>query len=356
METTASAKSNRLIWLDVIRGMCAIFIVLSHFPSSPLIYKIFYAPIMIPAFFFVSGYLSKNYNGDIKNFLYNRSLKLLIFRFIIITEVKFMSVKLIIKCLTNPKHFINTILEIITDTLLGRSAWFFSCLIIVSLYFIIINTLCRNKSIPMVIVSIAFAVIGILISKEDTIRAWSWDTALVCQLFYVIGYCVKQKQWLSENKIKTRYCILSSILYLGSVVIFAKIFGAENIAIVVANNTWKIIPVTVFLIFTGNLFIICLAQKLIFSKFLAYVGRHSFLYFAFAGQLMLYCRQAVLILYDVTGIQLLNNNLITCIPIVLAACLINLIPCKLSDKFCPALNGTIKLPKLKTKDKNNPIN
>ena len=346
-----TVKKEREVWLDVARGLCAIFVVLSHVPSTPLIYKMFYAPIMIPPFFFVSGYLSKNYNGSVGKFFYNRVLKLLIVRLIIVAELTLMSVKVIWRCLTSPSYLLNTLLDIIINTFMGHRAWFFSCLILISVCFIIINKLCRDKIPAMLTVSVILAAVGILVSERGTVRAWSWDTALVCQLFFVIGYCVKKKQLLSGDKIKVWHCLISAIVYFGVEIIFAVIFGAENITITVANNDWGIIAITAVIIFTGNVFLICLAKKLPPLRFLTYIGKHSFLYFALGGQVMLYCLQGVQILYNLTGFSPLNNIYITCIPVTLIACVIMLIPCWLSDKFCPALNGRINLPPLNGKNR-----
>lgn len=342
-------KQKRLPWIDVIRGICSVLVIFSHIPSSPINIGVFYAPIMIPSFFFVSGYLGKNYNGNIVKFLYNRVLKLFIFRFIAIFEINLISVNVVIKTFQNPLYLIKYIADLSLKVIIGKSFWFISCLIVVSIYFIIINKLCKNKPVFMLLVSLAAAAVGLYISTPGVIVNWSWDTALVCQFFYVAGYCAKQKQCIEKIRFTPKLCILTGILYIISVIIFAKFFGINNIFIIVANNTWRYIPVTSILILVGISFIICLSQILQGSKLLIYIGRHSLLYFTMGGLCMFYCNAILQYIYTLTHFEPLNNIYITCMPILIVSTLLTLIPCWLSDKFCPALNGTIHLPELKLK-------
>lgn len=346
-----TTNQGREVWLDIIRGICAVFVIIAHVPSSPVIYGIFYAPIMIPAFFFVSGYLGKNYDGSIGKFLYYRVLKLFIAYIIILFLYNLLSVSTILSIINEPAEFIQFLIDYLNDLFLGYKLWFIPALIFVSVYFIIINKICSNKPLPMFIASAIIAAIGLYIGKPDKFILWHSQTAMICLLFYTAGYCVKQKQWLNKFKFTAKSCILTAILYFGSVIAFSLIFGAENIFIIAANNEWKILPVTATMIFLGVLFIICLSKKLSSCKLLSYIGTHSLLYFAFSSQCIDIFQKVVNSLYDITRLSFLNNVYITCLPLTLCAVLLMLIPCKLSDKFCPALNGKINLPTLKTKDK-----
>ncbi|MGN0475091.1 MAG: acyltransferase family protein [Acutalibacteraceae bacterium] len=343
------SNTQRQPWIDVIRGICSVLVIFSHIPSSPVDIGIFYAPIMIPSFFFVSGYLGKNYNGNIVEFLYNRVLKLFIFRFIAIFEINLISVNVVIKTFQNPLYLIKYIAYLSLKVIIGRSFWFISCLIVVSIYFIVINKLCKNKPVFMLSVSLAAAAFGLYISTPGVIVNWSWDTALVCQFFYVTGYCVKQKQWIEKVKFTPKLCLLIGTLYTASVIIFAKFLGINNILIIVANNTWRCIPVTSILILLGISFIICLSRIMQTSRLLTYIGKHSLLYFTMGGLCLSYCNAILQYIYTTTHFEPLNNIYITCMPILIVSTLLTLIPCWLSDKFCPALNGTIYLPELKLK-------
>ncbi len=344
-------NKKNLPWLDIMRAISAILVMVSHVPNVPVVYGMFFAPVTIPIFFFVSGYLSKNYTYGIGRFLYNRVLKLLIFQFIIEFELHVLSVTVLIKTLQNPMYLVNLIAECTWKIIIGESQWFIPCLIVVSIYFIIINKLCKDKAVLMIPVSLVLAAIGLYVSVPEHISNWSWDTALVCQLFYVIGYCIKQKQIISKFEFTTKSCVQWGILYISIVIIFAIIFGPENIFITVANNNWKCIPITSILILIGTIFLICLSHKIEFSKTLIYIGKHSMLYFAIGGLIMMYLYQGIQYLYQLTHFEPFNNIYLTCIPIIIASTLLTLIPCWLSDKFCPILNGTINLPQLKFTNK-----
>lgn len=253
--------------------------------------------------------------------------------------------------LRDPMYLVNLIIELTWEIIIGTSQWFMPCLILVSICFIIINKLCKDKVKFMIPVSLALATIGWYFSVPGHIANWNWDTALVCQFFYVIGYCVKQKEIITKFEFTTKSCVRWGILYISTVIIFAIILGPENIFITVANNDWKCIPVTAILILIGTIFIICLSHKLESSKILPYIGKHSLLYFTIGGLIMMYLYQGTQYLYQLTSFEPFNNIYLTCIPIIIASTFLTLIPCWLSDKFCPILNGKINLPQLKFTNK-----
>mgnify|MGYP007112703159 CR=1 FL=1 len=51
------AKSTKRIeWLDMARGICMLFVMISHLEICPIIYKIVFGPVFLSMFFFISGY------------------------------------------------------------------------------------------------------------------------------------------------------------------------------------------------------------------------------------------------------------------------------------------------------------
>lgn len=340
---------QRQPWLDVVRGICSLLVVLYHVPSTPLSYVIFYSPIMIPAFFFVSGYLSKNYDGSVLKFLYNRVLKLFICYLIIMFVGKILIVSNIPLILQNPKYLIQIIISYFVYIYNGYDFWFLPCLICISLYFIIINKICRDKPVPMLIISAIIAGIGLYIGEPDKFILWHSQTAMICLFFYMAGYCVKKTQWIDNHNFTAKSCILTGLLYFSAVIVFSLIFGMENIIIVAANNEWKILPVTAILIFLGIIFIICLSKQLNSCRILAYIGAHSMIYFTFGSRCTDIIWRGINALYSLIKLPFINNTYIMSIFFTVCTCALMLVICKLSDKFFPALNGRINLPELKLK-------
>ncbi len=338
-------STQRQPWLDIIRGICAIMVVLSHVTSTPLIYGVFYSPIMISAFFLVSGYLSKNYDGSVLKFLYNRVLKLVIAYLIIILFDKLLLVSNIPIILNDPKYLLKMAADYCNYIFYGYDLWFVPCLVCVSIYFIIVNKICRYKPLPMFIMSAVIAAIGLYINQPDEFVNWHAHTALVCLFFYMTGYCVKKKKWIDNYNFTVKSCILSGGAYLAAIIVFSLIFGMENIFIVAANNEWQILPVTALLMLLGVWFIICLSKKIPSCKLLEYIGAHSLIYFAFGSRCMAFFQRST----ENMEMPVLGNPYIKSILLTVCGCLMTLIVCKLSDKFFPPLNGNIRLPELKSK-------
>lgn len=348
MQTNAGALKKREKWPDIARGLCAMLVILSHVPNVPTLYKLFYSPFMIPLFYIVSGYLTKNYGGKAVDFFYNKVLKELILKFMVVVSLTTFSVTTVVGFFTHP----STISDWLWDTLMmfffKPRALFFSVLVLCSVCFFIINKLCRDKPLPMLMVGGALAVMGIVISHPHIIRLWGWDTALVCEFFYLFGYCARQRHWFTAFSFKAWHGLLTAGLFLASATICAAIFGLDNAVMIVMNNTWPFLPITLVLLITGNTFLICLSnllpENLKITKLITYIGQHSLIFFMLGGPIMAYLHYFVELLRGVADTPVLKNNYLMSLVIWLSACLLTLIPCLLSDKFLPALNGSFKLP------------
>ena len=348
MQPNTGAMKTREKWPDITRGICAMMVILSHVPNVPTLYKLFYSPYMIPLFYIVSGYLTKNHSGKAVDFFYNKVLKELILKFMVVISLTTFSVSTVIGFFTHP----STILDWLWDTLMmfcfKPRALFFSVLVLCSVYFFIINKLCRNQPLPMLLVGGTLALVGIVISRPHIIRLWGWDTALVCEFFYLFGYCARQRHWMTGFSFKAWHGLLTAGLFLASITVCALIFGLDNVVIIVMNNTWPFLPITLLLLVTGNAFLICLSnllpKNLKVTKLITYIGQHSLIFFMFGGPIMAYLNYGVELLDSAVNWPMLKINSLMSLVIWLSACLLTLIPCLLSDKFCSALNGNFKLP------------
>lgn len=55
-----SVGSNRLTWIDDVRGLCMFFVIISHYNAVGVpVFRHIFAPLFLVCFFFVSGYLFK---------------------------------------------------------------------------------------------------------------------------------------------------------------------------------------------------------------------------------------------------------------------------------------------------------
>lgn len=68
---------KRIEWVDIVKYICIIMVMLSHLETRTEIWKVFYSPFFLSAFFFSAGYVYKQ-RGDFKEFLYKKIRQLLV--------------------------------------------------------------------------------------------------------------------------------------------------------------------------------------------------------------------------------------------------------------------------------------
>ena len=348
MKNEASIPSRREAWSDVARGFCALAVILCHIPKSPDALVMYVTPFMLPCFFLLSGYYTRNYGGHLSAYLYNRVLKELIVKLLFSASLTTFSLSAIAGLLLHPSAIPEWIYTALAVMFLKPRAIFFSILILCSVSFIVINKICRDKPLPMLLVGTAAAAVGLTVSRSRIIRWWSWDTALVCLLFFLIGYCGRQTGIIARFSFRPWHALLSGSLFFASVTGSALLRGVEKTKIVVANNTWGFLPLTLVFLVTGNAFIIilshCLPASSRLTRLMMYIGRHALIYFMFGGPVIAYLAYFIGLLYKVSHWRILQNGYLMTPLYLLMTTALTLLPCRLSDRFCPALNGSFRLP------------
>ena len=339
---------KRQTWCDIVRGICSLAVILSHIEGMPNAIVMYFTPITLPGFFVLSGYFTKNYGGDLPEFLYNKVLKELILRVMFCFCMITISAKVIANLILHPSTIPEWIFNIIVTFLMKPTGNFFSILVLCSVYFIIVNILCRDKPIPMMLAATALATVGYIITRERIINIWNWDTALVCVFFYIFGYVAKQTGLISKWNFKPKHAIISGGVFFTLTTVFALTIGVKNTEVIIANNTFLSPFVSVPLFASGIAFIISFAHLLPCQskpvKLLMYIGRHSMIYFMIGGPVLAYVSYFCTLLYQAVHWEFLQIKWIKLPFLFIVTVAVTLIPSLLSDRFFPALNGRIRLP------------
>ena len=349
MEKQPTSLKNRESWCDVVRGICALTVLLSHIPGVPDVFILYITPFTLPCFFLLSGYFTKNYGGSLPDFFYNRVLKDLLLKLLFVFCLLTLSLKTVAGLILHPSTIPEWFYNLLVTFLLKPEALFFSILTLCSVYFIAVNKICRDKPLPMIAVGTVLAFIGYYVSTPRIIRLWAWDTALVCVLFYILGYCMKKTGILSEIRFKPAYAVITGCAYFTVLTLFALVLGVDNAKMIVGNNTFLSPFIAIPQFVTGNVFIITLANVVPKSprpfRLLMYIGRHSMLYFMIGGLVFAYVNYFNGLLYGVTRWGFMQSLFYKLPVFLIATVAITLIPAKISDRYCPLLNGRIRLPK-----------
>lgn len=70
-------QTKRIEWVDIVKYVCIIMVMLSHLETRTGIWSVFYTPFFLSAFFFVSGYVYKP-KGSFKEFMYKKFRQLFV--------------------------------------------------------------------------------------------------------------------------------------------------------------------------------------------------------------------------------------------------------------------------------------
>ncbi|MBQ4397135.1 MAG: acyltransferase family protein [Clostridia bacterium] len=349
MASQNQAVSGRKDWVDIARGFCAMLVILFHEPHTPMLYTVFFAPFIVPPFYLVSGYLTKIKRVSARSYLYKKVCKALIFKLMVAFSLTTLVASKVVGFFLHPSTVPVWLWDTLMTFLIKPRALFFSVLVLCMVYFLVINKCCRDKTLPMLIVSGLLLAVGFLFVRPGLPRPWGWDTALICQFFYTAGYCIRKEKLIKTFPFRWWHSAVSGGLFVAVTVLSAWRLGMEGTLIVMMNNTLPPWPVALLLLTAGNLFMVCFAhimpRKRLVTRFVAYVGKHSLIYFMCGGPILAYVNYAADLLYGVTHWGILQNHWLMPLVIWLITCLLTLIPCKLSDRWCPALNGRFRMPK-----------
>lgn len=339
-------SESRLEWIDFLKGTGAMLVILSHEPISVKVYNLGFCFIMIPIFFFTSGYVTKFEYSNIGEFIYKRVFKLFVLYCIYGFLLPFSSISELKKYWHNPIGIIETLKKAAVSVISGKTFWFVACLIIVMSFFVLLQVASKNNIKCLFALSTVIAIFGFIVAKRGMFY-WSADTALVCQWFFVVGFILKKLGWLNEIKgVQVKWLCLS-LGYLIWVGVWAVLKEIDTISINVATNQWKTLYITIPAILLGNSALICLALIVKKIPLVNYVGKHSLLYFAFGSHGMSVANKLFALAASLTGISIFSNKYIVCPLVCVFGSLVMMIPCVFIDRFAPILNGQLQMPKLK---------
>ena len=337
-------SGKRIMFLDFIKGLAAMMVVMVHLPEKVGLYNTTISFVMVPLFFFASGYLtSVPQKHIIRDFLYKRVAKLFVLYAIYAIILPFTSITEIKQIVGNPILIIEKLVTSITKIFIGKAFWFVACLIVINIIFFIVTLVSRRNNIAVLAVSTILCIVGVIISERE-MMPWHLDTALVCQLIFVAGYLTKEYDILAKIKMKKTVCIASLMLYLAVVFAGCFFFGTTEISIDCVLDIWGIWYISIPAIILGVVAFVLIGELSGGVKFINYIGAHSLLYFAFASHGGSIFVKLFAKIYSVTNFSLFSNPYIINPAACILGCLLMIIPCLLIDKFVPFLNGKFKMP------------
>ena len=320
--------------IDTMRGIGAFCVMWAHVGVGG-IYGTIISPIMLPIFFFVSGYLLKP-EMKIKDFIKTRILNLL-FPWIVISYVEAYCNVSDMKRMIKDVGVIKEIgIDCTLRILQGSAIWFVPALLVCLVIGYGIIKICRQWQSAMAVSLIISVLTYFLARGVGALKIWNISCAMINQVFIVAGYYIRRYSD-SESLIKRiveHWAWL--IVYVIEMIVFISLFAWDGFN--VRNNGIQNIFLYFLLCFSGLFAVFALTRKLRYIPLLTFMGSHSLLYFAFGPHGYIIGRKILEWLpFSIIGKSLYAFLICT------IACVAWIIPALIIDRICPILNGKWKV-------------
>ena len=276
----AQIEKCRIEWLDTARGICAFCVLLAYSGFCPDVYLKIYTPFFLMLFFVISGFLFKE-RSVLQSF--KKVLNGLVFPYFALCFIEIIIGFDNFHALSQGNYII--VLERIKDVFLGKNMWFIPCLIMVQIYFILLQFIIKRISFLEKKDS-SFLIAGLLtLFSVYLIRNWNfetsywyYDTALFALAYFTIGYYLKNK----NITIKTRR--LSTILLI--VFSLVAVLGQQylNVRFHVAYNYYASPFWFFFISWFGIISIVLFCQNFSLPRYIQLLGENTLLLFAVSSK------------------------------------------------------------------------
>lgn len=277
--TTSSAvpqaKKQRKPWIDNLRGLAMILVLLAHteiyYRGEIVNYNIYGVDCLI-IFFFLSGYLMyRETEFNLKNKVKS------VFRYIVLPYFIFTI------ALALPKSIVYgaslDIKETARDIIMGNGSWFVAALALSELIFSTVLYLSKKNTKCLWATAIIAFPLSIYMSYSPMPLFWQADNALQALLFITIGYTYHKYEALLDkyNKPLTIILLFALLLLLKWL---EYIYGTKMIV-------WRI-DINNYPLFLADTIVCAIMMTMIFKRLpdfplLNWTGRHTLVYYFFCG-------------------------------------------------------------------------
>lgn len=350
------SHGKRIEWVDVVKYVCIIMVMLSHLETRTDIWSAFYTPFFLTAFFFTAGYVCKP-KKNFKEFLYSK------FRQLFVPWLVFSVFDIVLSQIFSFNAHGSLSEELKWNFLQirgqGDQIWFVAALFVafIPFYFFIkkYETISEKvigggdskKYLIAIIVAWLLSFISILYTRLIPAERFPWNsTALPWHIEYmfqamfymVLGYMFRHnfEELLDRhNTSKTR--IVAVVLY--ALIVFVPFLAQIEMPIMV-DIIFKYVAS-----FIGIFALIMIAKTVKSNKYINYVGQNTLIYFALHGKV--YSVIQTVLRRTATGFYsaVLNNTVassIFCLALSLILSVVLIIPAYIINRWFPFIVGRRK--------------
>lgn len=287
-------QAKRIEWVDIVKYVCIIMVMLSHLETRTEIWSAFYTPFFLSAFFFAAGYVYKP-NNSFGVFL-DKKIRQLFMPWLVFSVFDIVLSQII----TFNEH--DSLLEELKWNFLqirgqGDQIWFVAALFVafIPFYFFIrfyeskpqkINGGYCNKCVVAIALAWLLSFSSILYTRLVPADIFPWNTTslpwhieyMFQAMFYmVLGYMFRHNMEAEFDKYNTlKLRIVALLAYL--VLVFVPFFGKVKVPMV-GDILYHYLTVVV-----GIATLILIAKEIKANRYINYVGQNTLIYFALHGK------------------------------------------------------------------------
>lgn len=349
------SHGKRIEWVDVVKYVCIIMVMLSHLETRTEIWSAFYSPFFLTAFFFTAGYVYK-LKGNFKEFLYSK------FRQLFVPWLVFSVFNILLsQILSFNAH--GSLLEDLKWNFLqirgqGDLIWFVAALFVafIPFYFFIkkYETISEKviggdskKCLIAIAVAWLLSFISILYTRLVPAETFPWNSTslpwhieyMFQAMFYmVLGYMFRHNfEGLLDEHNTSRTRIASVFLYV--LIVYAPLFAKIEMPMMV-DIIYRYVAS-----FIGIFTLIMITKTVKSNRYVNYVGQNTLIYFALHGKV--YSVIQTVLKKVATGFygMILNSTLassIFCFALSLVLSVVLIIPAYIINRWLPFIVGRSK--------------
>lgn len=287
------SETKRIVWVDVVKYICILMVMLSHLEANTDLLRTFYTPFFLSAFFFVSGYVYKP-KDNFKGFLYKK------FRQLFVPWLVFSVFNILLSQIVSFNEHSSLLSELMWNFLQirgqGDGVWFLAALFVafIPFYFFINRYEAKTKKGTMghriYVVAILIAWVSSLISIlykrlmpadifpwNSSALPWHIDYIFQAMFYMVLGYIFKQRfEKKLDQYIGWGACAVIWIIYLLLIYVpYATGLTFPLMIDILYNYISAIIGITA---------VVMIAKKMPSNRYVNYVGQNTLIYFALHGK------------------------------------------------------------------------
>ena len=324
---------NRVVWLDVARGLAFLAVIYHHLDKTSFFFKgvdNLYLPAYLSVFFFVSGYLYKT-EVPFKSVLEQRTrtllLPLLIFGTIMILLQHIFTFR------EEPVSWTDSFKGLIFQKGEDQLLWFVGALYIYSLVFYWIKKITGGGKF-LLLVCLGLFVFNWIYTYIFQGIPLPWTVHFIgFGLSYMgLGCYYREIEGIIDGKINPVTFVVLMLIYI-VIILFGKTCSFTGSKILIDSIVLSIIGIIITIYISKTSFI----QKIHLVKF---VGANSLFYFAFHGKVIALCTfLATFLLGKMNLLTSIEFSFISGFVIVLLTAMILILPAMIVNKYFPWMLG-----------------